>query len=222
MDVAHKHLGITPREWDVFMADAALTMDALRIDAATQTELGHIFATFRSDCIVEGGANVPKDPGLCRKKPSGDSVYAHAGGVYPLAQFCDALVDLALAPGDDGGALKIQCDDVRKPGATRHAPGLKYLLTELVCNRAGGPEQVTVEGFEPAKIGVPADQWARFIELVGRAADGVWPRNALVVESVGALVAELQARARFYSLRLLPRASPPFAPVAGSPPARFD
>ena len=32
MDVAHKHLGISPGEWTAFMTDAGLTMDALHIE----------------------------------------------------------------------------------------------------------------------------------------------------------------------------------------------
>ena len=87
---------------------------------------------------------MPRDPGLCRKPPDGNSTYARAGGVYPLAAFCDALVDRCLTPatnnGDNGAAdsaaaaataatateaLRIVYDDVMKPGATRHAPGLK-------------------------------------------------------------------------------------------------
>ena len=47
--------------------------------------------------ILEPGEKVPADPGLCRKKPAGYSTYAQAGGVYPLAQFADVLVDLALS-----------------------------------------------------------------------------------------------------------------------------
>ena len=186
MAAAHKHLGITPAEWDTFMADAALTMDALRIDAATQAELGHIFAAFRSDCIVEPGHAVPKDPKLCRRPPDGDSVYAHAGGVYPLAQFCDALVDLGVE------ARLVACDDVRKPGALRHAPGLKYLLTELVAEGAGGPETATVKGFDAAKLGVKADEWEKFAPLVARAAAQTWPDSEVVAKSVAALVGELK------------------------------
>ena len=86
---------------------------------------------------------MPRDPGLCRKPPDGNSTYARAGGVYPLAAFCDALVDRCLTPATNNGdgaadsaaaaataatateALRIVYDDVMKPGATRHAPGLK-------------------------------------------------------------------------------------------------
>ena len=46
------------------MQDAALAMDALRIDAHTQGELGAIFATFKGEVVAAPGA---RDPGLCRK-----------------------------------------------------------------------------------------------------------------------------------------------------------
>ena len=83
MDVAHKHLDISPRQWDAFMLDASLTMQALHIDEATQKELGDIFTTFRSQVIVDraAGEKVPPDPKLCRKPPDGDSTYAQCGGV---------------------------------------------------------------------------------------------------------------------------------------------
>ena len=146
MDVAHKHLDISPRQWDAFMQDAALTMQALHIDEATQAELGDIFTTFRAQVIVDraAGERVPPDPKRCRKPPDGHSTYAQAGGVYPLASFVEALVELSLASAD----LAIRHDDVKKAGATRHAPGLTYLLTEVVCHAAGGPEVVTASGFD--------------------------------------------------------------------------
>ena len=140
MDVAHKHLGITPDQWDAFMADAGLTMDALHIDKGMQAELGEIFMSFRSQCVTEPGEKVPADPKKCRKPPDGQSTYAQAGGVYPLATFADTLVELAISEAKD---LTLRYEDVKKPGATRHPPGLKYILTELLCNKAGGPELLT-------------------------------------------------------------------------------
>ena len=77
---------------------------------------------------------MPPDPKLCRKPPDGDSTYARAGGVYPIAAFVDTLVERCLAARNAVRplpSLTILCDDVRTPGATRHPPGLKYLLTEV-------------------------------------------------------------------------------------------
>jgi len=168
------------------MADAALTMDALHYNAATQTELGAIFTGFRSQVIVEPGEKVPPDPRMCRKAPDGSSTYAQCGGVYPLSTFVDCLVDLALASDE----LTIHWDDVKKAGGTRHPPGLKFLLTERMCSAAGGPEEVTATGFDDAKLGVLAEQWDPFMALVSRAAEQTWPGKAAVVGAVEALVQE--------------------------------
>ena len=53
----------------------------------------------------------------------------------PARAVREALVDLAAL-----ARAVHRYDDVKKPGATRHPPGLKYLLTELVAEAAGGPE----------------------------------------------------------------------------------
>ena len=79
------------------MVDAGLTMDALHIDKGMQAELGEIFSSFRSQCIVEPGERVPPDPKKCRKPPDGNSTYAHAGGVYPLYTTGVRTHDLAVA-----------------------------------------------------------------------------------------------------------------------------
>ena len=51
------------------------------------------------------------DPGLPR--PSGNSLYARAGGVYPLALFADRLVDALVADARFG----VPTDDKRTPAA---------------------------------------------------------------------------------------------------------
>merc|ERR1719160_1386784 len=166
MDVAHKHLGITVAQWDSFMACADRVFREFKVDQATQKDLCGILASLRDQIIVPDGAAVPPDPDLCRKPPTGTSLYAQAGGVYPLARFVDALVDLALASSD----LGIPPD----PTFKRTPPGLKYLVTELVCSSAGGPESVTSRGFDDAKLAVPADNWGVFLDLVKKAAATVW------------------------------------------------
>jgi len=189
MDVAHKHLGITAAEWDAFMKDAALTMDALHVNKEMHAELGEIFASFREQCIIEPGERVPPDPKRCRKPPDGTSTYAQVGGVYPLATFADTLVELALAQPKE---LTLRWEDVKKPGATRHPPGLKYVLTELLCHAAGGPEVLTVRGFDDAKLGVLPTQWDVFMALAQQAAEQVWPGKPVLVGSLEALLEEVK------------------------------
>jgi hypothetical protein len=85
------------------------------------------------------------------------------GGVYPVARFVNALVDAVLAP---GSKLRLPpLGDDADPLARRHAAGLKYVVTELVCHALDGPEVATVQGFDDAKLGIRADEWELFLEM---------------------------------------------------------
>merc|ERR1711904_612799 len=171
----------TVAQWDSFMGCADRVFREFKVDQATQQDLRGILASLRGQIIVTDGAALPPDPALCRKPPSGTSLYAQAGGVYPLARFVDALVDLALASSD----LGIPPD----PTFKRTPPGLKYLVTELVCSSAGGPEIVTSRGFDDAKLAVPVDKWGVFLDLVGKAASMVW-QSPVIQSSIVAMLDE--------------------------------
>eukprot|EP00746_Dinoflagellata_sp_MGD_P147588 gnl/MRDRNA2_/MRDRNA2_79925_c0_seq1.p1 gnl/MRDRNA2_/MRDRNA2_79925_c0~~gnl/MRDRNA2_/MRDRNA2_79925_c0_seq1.p1 ORF type:complete len:745 (+),score=138.35 gnl/MRDRNA2_/MRDRNA2_79925_c0_seq1:150-2237(+) len=180
MDVAHKHLGITMPQWSSFMAGLDRVMREFQIDNATQKDLKAIFDSFRDQCIIQNGETAPADPGLCRKPPAGNTLYAQAGGVYPLAQFADAIVTSALA-GNRGVHIP------RDPTNTRTPAGLKYLVTELVCSSAGGPQIVTSKGFDDAKLGVPVEEWPAFLELVEEVARTIFG-NDTVQQSIKAAI----------------------------------
>ena len=93
------------------------------------------------------------------------------GGVYPLAQFADRLIESLQANGQIG----VRFDSLNDPNGRRHAPALTYLLTELLCAAAGGPEVVTAKSFEEARLGVPSEQWGGFCALAADAAAAVFP-----------------------------------------------
>jgi len=168
MDLAHKHLNISQAQWDKFMADADVVFREFNMEETTQKELRGILESFCTQCVVVPGEKVPEDKGLCRQPPSGSSLYAQAGGVYPLARFVNELIESAFQE-----RLKIFQDNTRTPA------GLKYLVTELVCNAAGGPELVTSQGFDDAKLGVLASEWSCFIELAHGAAKLVWGEGSI-------------------------------------------
>jgi hypothetical protein len=87
-----------------------------------------------------------------------------------LALFADQLVDNVLQ--DD--RLQVQWNNVEDASGNRHPPGLKYVITELLCHSAGGPELPTSKGFDEAKLGVDPEQWSVFLEIVAETAT-VWP-----------------------------------------------
>jgi len=181
MEVAHKHLGINLFQWEAFMQGVGKVFREFKIDPATQKDLSGIIASFKDQIVVRDGEAVPADPGLCRKPPSGSSLYAHAGGVYPLAHFVDLLVEKAVDP---RGSVRIPFD----PTFKRSPPGLKYLVTELVCSGAGGPEVVTSRGFDDAKLGVPVEDWSLFLEMAADTARVVWPLSGAVQRGVVAML----------------------------------
>lgn len=119
---------------------------------------------------VNRGEVAPPDPGMCRARPQGNGAYAQLGGVYPISLFADRLVERVL----HGDRVQVQWNHVDDPQGNRHPPGLKYMVTELLCHAAGGPEMVTSKGFDEAKLGIDPSQWAEFLFVVSEAAT-VWP-----------------------------------------------
>jgi hemoglobin len=170
MDVAHKHLAISAGEWNSFIAAAARVFQELGVDAGTHAELQAILASFRDQVVVHDGEPVPEDPGLCRARPNGSAAYAQLGGVYPISLFADRLVERVL----QGDQVQVQWNAVTDASGVRHPPGLKYMVTELLCHSAGGPELPTSKGFDDAKLGVDPSQWSTFLKIVAEAAT-LWP-----------------------------------------------
>jgi len=189
MDESHKHLAITSEQWQSFIADARRVLQQFRMDSTTQEEIISILSTYQSACVLGRGERAPADPGLLRPSGNGSTLYQRLGGVYPISQFVDALVELVLM----GNRVHVQHDPLSDPAGKRHPPGLKYMLTELVCNASGGPEVVTSKGFDEAKLGVLAEEWPVFIELATEAA-AIWPiphlRNS-IINALGTCKAEI-------------------------------
>jgi len=170
MEVAHMHLAITEAQWKSFVSDAKRVFHELQLDVETRAELQSILESFKAQCVLKQGETAPRDPGMCRAKPHGNTAYSQLGGVYPIALFADRVVEAVLR----GDRVQVQWDRLDDTAGKRHPPGLKYMFTELLCNSAGGPEKVTSKGFDEAKLGVDPSQWPAFMALVAEAA-AVWP-----------------------------------------------
>jgi len=174
MDESHKHLCICSNEWKVFMADATRVFkDDFKLDSNTTKELSEILQNYEQACVLQPGETASADPGLKKPTGAGSSLYKRLGGVYPIAEFVNKLVDDVLR----GDRVRVQFDDTDDL-SKRHPAGLKYMLTELVCNATGGPEVVTAKGFDEAKLGITVDEWPTFLTLVAEAAE-FWPLQAL-------------------------------------------
>lgn len=192
---AHMHLAISANEWDVFMRVANGTFEKVHVPIAARRELVEILDGFRSQCVLPAGTTAPPDPGAPRPHPSTVGTAFHRlGGVYPIAQFADRLV--ALLRSESGQRqVNVHFEEIDAPDARRHAPGLTYLLTEQLCAAAGGNGYVvTARGFDEARLGVPADEWAAFCVLASEAAVGVFPTShhrAMILDILNECRAEL-------------------------------
>jgi len=170
MEEAHLHLAIAPAEWQRFMAVADHTFERIQVPMAARRELREILSSFQQQCVLPPGTQAPPHPGAPRPPPSSvGTCFRRLGGVYPIAQFAARLVN-TLATTAEGRAIGIAFDALDDPNGRRHAPGLTYLLTELLCSAAGGVEVVTARGFDEAKLGVPSEQWPAFCALAAEAA----------------------------------------------------
>jgi len=88
------------------------------------------------------------------------SLYERLGGVYPIATVVDDLIDRVM--GDPRLNANPRVDEAhhRVPPA-----GFKYLVTEMVCWAAGGPQKYTgrsmYESHKEMKITAP--EWEAFM-----------------------------------------------------------
>merc|ERR1719401_18683 len=160
MDQAHKHLNISDNEWGRFMEIFNEVCAEFGLAPGETDDLNALMLSMEEDCVLYPGERVPRNPGPFQ--PSGNSLYARLGGVYPIALFVDRIVDALIAD----SRVQLPCDPQK-----RNEASLKYLFTELVCSLTGGPEVVTARDHDETKLLVPKSQWRIFIATTEVAAD---------------------------------------------------
>ena len=171
MDQAHKHLNISEAEWEKFMEIFNEVCVEFSLSSEDTDDLNALLISMMDECVVWEGEQPARDPGPAR--PSGNTLYARSGGVYPLALFVDRWVD---------ALINDERVDIRVDGQKRNEASLKYLTTEIVCRSAGGPEVITAREVEETLLLVPKAAWP-IVSLTARlAADHLpeGPRDALL------------------------------------------
>merc|ERR1719230_462879 len=103
------------------MSDADRVFTEFKLDKRTKGDIRGILDSFKNQCILGRGEVAPADPGKAKPNPSATgTLYYKLGGVYPIAQFADRLVELVLR----GDKVQIQSCSTADAGV-RHPPGLK-------------------------------------------------------------------------------------------------
>ena len=155
MALSHKHLAITAREWDAFMAAFYSVTEEFDLPTSDVEDLQAVLLSMRDDCISEGTAADAHPAVSTATGTTGSSwfrsapLYERLGGVYPIALFVDRLIDALLA--DPRVAIPVD-------GQRRNEASLKYLFMEVVCAIAGGPEVVTSLAYAETRLLLPARQ----------------------------------------------------------------
>lgn len=85
--------------------------------------------------------------GLSAQQPAPKPLYERLGGVYPIATVVDDFVERLLVNDTLNANPAIREARDRVPKA-----GLKYHVTSLVCQLAGGPQKYTGRGMKEAHL----------------------------------------------------------------------
>jgi len=89
------------------------------------------------------------------------SLYDRLGGVYSIATVVDDLVDRVMVDARLNANPLVDEAHHRVPPA-----GFKYLVTEMVCWAAGGPQKYTGKSMKDshANLKITAKEWEAFLD----------------------------------------------------------
>lgn len=92
--------------------------------------------------------------------PETPSLYDRLGGVYPIATVVDDFIDRIMDDPRLNANVKVDEAHHRVSRA-----GFKYLVTEMVCWAAGGPQRYTGRNMHDshAHLAITEDEWQVFL-----------------------------------------------------------
>jgi hemoglobin len=101
---------------------------------------------------------MPAQEGILPEKPS---LYDRLGGIYNVATVVDHLIDRVMS--DPRLNANPRVDEAHHRVS---AAGFKYLVTELACEAAGGPQKYTGRpmGDSHRHLMITGDEWLAFMD----------------------------------------------------------
>ena len=89
------------------------------------------------------------------------TLYERLGGVYPIATVVDDLIDRVMGDPRLNANPRVNEAHHRVPPA-----GFKYLVTEMVCWAAGGPQKYTGRSMSEShkEMKITAPEWEAFMD----------------------------------------------------------
>src|SRR3989440_6802172 len=100
--------------------------------------------------------------------PEPPTLYERLGGVYSIATVVDDFIDRIMVDSRLNANPRVDEAHHRVPPA-----GFKYLVTEMVCWAAGGPQKYSGRDREgsPRQLRITPGEWAAFMDDVTQTLD---------------------------------------------------
>lgn len=96
------------------------------------------------------------------------TLYERLGGVFAIAAVVDSLIDRVMREPRLNANPRVDEAHHRVPAA-----GFKYLVTEQLCEAAGGPQRYTGRSMRDSHhaLAITGEQWQAFLDLVKQTLD---------------------------------------------------
>lgn len=96
------------------------------------------------------------------------TLYERLGGVFAIAAVVDSLIDRVMREPRLNANPRVDEAHHRVPAA-----GFKYLVTEQLCEAAGGPQRYTGRSMRDSHqaLVITGEQWQAFLDLVKQTLD---------------------------------------------------
>lgn len=167
MLAAHKELGISDAEWESSGADFVAAMNDAKVPMAEQQDVLKMFASLKHDIV---NIDQKREAKMMTVKVSPTSLYARLGGLDAIAAAVDEFVNqLATDP-----ILVSNPNTVKALTSGKvSGAGLKYLVTEQVCQAAGGPQKYSGRSMKDSHkdIGISEKEWEAGAAIFKRVLD---------------------------------------------------
>lgn len=112
-------------------------------------------------CLILAITFLAQSNRVLAQAPAPESLYNRLGGIHSVSAVVDDFIDRLLA---DPAITKNK--DVVSALANITKPGLKYLLTEMICETSGGPQKYTGRTMKESHehLNITEDEWQAMVK----------------------------------------------------------
>lgn len=183
MKTAHAGLGISEAEWQASAGDLKASLDKFKVSDDVQKDLFAAIVSLKKDIVTEGGTH-----SQAMDEALSDSLYMRLGGVNAVAAVVDEFVNrLAKDPTIGANPHVVKALSSGKISVA----GLKYLVTEQLCEAAGGPQKYSGRTMKESHSGlmITEAEWTAGAKILKETLDSFKVPEKEQQEVIGAVLA---------------------------------